>query len=92
MLKVMDRVGLGSEPQLSPGPPSAAHRDLGPEAARPTGKKKKKAAIGIKHEKPVHCGMLAVCHSLQLGQATCACPVGLSGIGIDTLGCTEEEI
>lgn len=35
--------------------------------------------------------MLATRHSLQLGETTCARPVGLSGIGIDTLGCTEVE-
>lgn len=28
---------------------------------------------------------------MQLGEATCARPVGLSGIGIDTLGCTKVE-
>ena len=35
--------------------------------------------------------VLAIRHSVQLGEATCARPVGLSGIGIDTLGCTEVE-
>lgn len=29
--------------------------------------------------------------TLQLAEATCARPVGLSGIGIDTLGCAEVE-
>lgn len=35
--------------------------------------------------------MLAIRYSLQLEEATCARPVGLSGIGIDTVGCTEVE-
>ena len=35
--------------------------------------------------------MLAIRHSWQLGEATCARPVGLSGIEIDTLDCTELE-
>lgn len=51
----------------------------------------KKVAVRIKHEQPDHCGMLAIRHSLQHEGATCARPVGLSSIGIDTLGCTEVE-
>ncbi len=35
--------------------------------------------------------MLAIRHSLQLGEATCARPADLSGIGIDTLGCAAVE-
>lgn len=48
-------------------------------------------AIRIKHELPDRCGLSAIRHSLRLGEATCARPAGLSGIGIDTLGCTEVE-
>lgn len=35
--------------------------------------------------------MLAIRHSLSLGEATCAYPLGLSAIGKDTLDCTEAE-
>lgn len=88
MLKVMDREGPCSEAQLSPHPLGAADWDLGWTAGWLAGKK---AAVRIKHEQPDQCSMLAIRHSLLLGESTCARPAGLSGIGIDTLGCTEVE-
>lgn len=93
MLKVMDREGPSSEPQLAPAPLGAADWDLSWAAGWLSGnRKKKKVAVRIKHEQPDRCGMLAIRHSLQqLGEATCARPAGLSGIGIDTVDCTEVE-
>lgn len=88
MLKVMDREGPCSEPQLPAAPLGAVDWDLGWAAGWLAGKK---VAIKIKHEQPDQCGMLAIRHSLQHREATCARPMGLSGIGIDTLGCTEVE-
>lgn len=51
----------------------------------------KKVTFRIKHERPDQCGILATSHSEHLAEVTCARPVGLSGIGIDTLDCTEVE-
>lgn len=88
MLKVMDREDPCSEQQPSPAALGAADWDLGWTAGWLAGKK---VAIGIKHEQLDQCGMLAIRHLLQLRETTCAHPVGLSGIGIDTLGWIEVK-
>lgn len=63
MLKVMDRKGPCSEPQLSPDPPGAADWDLGWTAGWLA---RKKVAVRIKHELPDQCSMLAIRHFLPL--------------------------
>lgn len=47
------------------------------------------AAIGIKHERPDQSGASLIRHFLQAGDTTCARPVRLSEIGMDTPECTE---
>lgn len=47
------------------------------------------AAIGIKHERPDQSGAPLIRHFLQVGDTTCARPVRLSEIGMDTPECTE---
>lgn len=45
-------------------------------------------AIGIKHELPGRRGTSVIRHFLRVGDATCARPVRLSEIGMDTPDCT----
>lgn len=88
MLKVMDRKGPCSEPQLSADPLGATDWDLGWTAGWLA---RMKFAVRIKHEQPDQCGMLAIRHFLPRRESTYARAVGLSGIGIGIVGCTELE-
>lgn len=84
MLKVMDRESPCWEPQLFPETPEWIRLRLqGRTAGLPAGD-----AIGIKHEGPSRRGASVIRHFLHVGDATCARPVRLSEIGIDTPDCT----
>lgn len=84
MLKVMDGESPRWEVQLFPETPEWIRLRLqGRTAGLPAGD-----AIGIKHERPGRRGASVIRHFLHAGDATCARPVRLSEIGIDTPDCT----
>lgn len=88
--EVKDREGPYSEAELPPAAHGAADCDLDCEQLDDwLGERALQSELNM--SRPTRPGTLATRHSLQRGERTCAPPLGLSGIGIDTLGCTEVE-
>lgn len=88
--------GSRSNPKHSPPPQGSVERDRGRGAWMPGWLadwlgERLRSELNMRDLDPQ--GMLLVRHSLQLGgEGTCAHPMSLSGVGIDTLGWAEVKL